>query len=437
MVGLAFSYALLRIMLAKINAPTWIRSSAMPDWRVLLFAIGMALITVFLFGLTPALQIARQRQRKTIARQTLVGAQVAASCILLIVAGLLVRAVHHELYSDPGFGYERVLSIDPGLDKHGYTPIAAQAYLEQLETRLRSMPGVLSVSLSSMPPMGHGRISVITTDIGQHPVEIYPYQIDPAFFQTMGVSLLRGRNLLPAETGAVIISASLARRQWPGEDPLGKQFWNKETVVGIAGDARMIALNDSDAVEMYHAVQTADMPGLIVEVKTAGDPAGLVTMIKSTVQNLDPKLFPNIRLLKAAFRENMQPVENAVMIASLLGLVAALLAGLGIVGLVAYAVSQRMKELAIRMALGANRLQVLSAVLWQFSWPVLLGVLTGVSVTAGLSNLLRKILYGVNHLDPLSYAAATAVLVTILAIAALLPARRAFRLNLAKILHYE
>lgn len=435
--GVTLSYFLLRLILAKTNIPAWMQAGATPDWRILLFAVGMALAAVFLFGLTPALQIARQRQRKILARQILIGAQVTASCILLIIAGLLVRAVHHELYSDPGFGYEQVLSIDPGLERHGYTPAAARAYLDQLENRLRAVPGVISVAMSSMPPMGHGRVAVVGTEIGRHPVEVYPYQVDPAFFRTMGIPLLAGRNLLPNEAGAVIVNQSLAQLQWPGENPVGKQFWNKDTVVGVAGNARMIALNDSDAMEIYHAAQVADMPGMIIEVKTAGAPDNFVPLTKTIVQSLDPKLYPMIGLLKAAFRQNMQPVENAVMVASLLGIVAAFLAGLGIVGLVAYAVSQRMKEIAIRVALGAGRMQVLSTVLRQFSWPVTLGLLIGVGVTAGLSKLLRQILYGVSNLDPLSYVSATAVLMVILAIAALLPAKRALQVNLSKILHYE
>ena len=234
--GVALGYAVLRITLAKTDAPVWM--SAAPDWRVVVFALAMVVVASVFFGLAPAWQIAKQRQRKTVVRQILVGLQMAASCVLLIVAGLMVRATEHVLHTDPGFGYEQEIGIDPGLRSHGYTPTAAQAYLDQFVSRLRTVPGVTSVGLSSMPPLGHGRISTITNTIGGHQVPIYPFSVTPEFFQTMGIPILRGRRFLPGEKNAVIVSASLARVQWPGEDPLGKRDASGssagDVVVGVA-----------------------------------------------------------------------------------------------------------------------------------------------------------------------------------------------------------
>jgi predicted permease len=432
--ALALGYVALRVMLAMIEVPVWI--SAAPDWRVFFFALGMALMAAIFFGLAPALQIARQRQRKTTARQVLVGAQVAASCVLLIVAGLLVRAVHHTLHTNPGFVYEQVLTIDPGLGGHGYTSAAARAYFDQLKSRLRGTPGVKSVALVQLPPLGR-TIARTSADIGGHPVDIYPNWVDPEFFQAMGIPLLRGRNLLPGEVNAVVVSESLARKQWPGEDPVGKLFWNKDTVVGVAGNARVNAMNDGDTVEIYQAAQLADMPDMVLVVTTVGPPDGLTPMMKSIVENLDPKLFPEIRLLKVAFKENMKIIEQATMAASLLGMVAILLAAVGLVGLVAYAVSERTKEIAIRIALGAKPGHVLSAILRQFVWPVALGLLAGLAGTAALSQVLRRILFGVSNVDPLSYSGAIGTLVTIVMVAALLPARRALRVDPTRALRYE
>jgi len=437
--GLAMCYATLRAGMALMEAPAWM--SAAPDWRVLVFTIGVTLVATLFFGLIPALQITRQRQRKMIARQVLVGAQITASCVLLIAAGLLVRAVQHILHSDPGFGYEQSLAINPGLDHHGYTPAAARTYLDELKSRLRAIPGVTSVSLSRLPVLGHGWVSRISTEIDGHPINIYPNWVDPAFFQTMDIPLIRGRNLLPGEANAVIVSESLARKQWPAQDPIGKLLWNnqtsKDTVVGVAGNARLNAMNDTDAAEAYWAAQPADMAGMTVIVKTAGAPEGLIPMLKSTTENLDPKLFPDIWLLKSGFRQNTWDLERIMMTASLMGIVAMLLAVVGIVGLIAYAVSQRTKELAIRIALGARRIQVLSTVLRQFLLPVVFGLMAGIGIAAGLSKTLRKALYGISNLDPLSYAGAIAMLVAIIGLAALLPLRRALHLNLAKTLHYE
>ncbi len=438
--AVGFSYAVLRVALVWLDAPKWL--SPVPDWRVLLFSIGAALGAAVFFGLTPALQIARQRQRKPIAHQILVGAQIAASCVLLIVAGLLVRAMHHILYTSPGFGYDHVFSIDSQLGVHGYTPSSAQAYLNQMESRLRAMPGVTSVSLVKLPPMGH-TVSRTDGEIDGRRVAIYPNWVEPGFFQTMNIPLLLGRTLLPGEKNAVVISESFARRQWPGQNPIGKQFdprdpgSPRDTVVGVVGDARLNALNDDDAVEEYWSAQAADMPGMSMVVKMSGAPEAFVARTKAIAESLDPKIFPEIRPLKSLYHDTVSTVERLAMVVSLIGLVAVLLAGVGIIGLVAYSVSQRTKEIAIRLALGAERAQVLAAVLRQFAWPMTIGLIAGVGVAAGASKVLRKVLFGVSNLDPASYAGAIAVLVGIVGVAAFLPARRALRLNLAKILHYD
>jgi ABC-type antimicrobial peptide transport system permease subunit len=246
--------------------------------------------------------------------------------------------------------------------------------------------------------------------------------------------------LLPGEVNSIIVCDSFARRQWPGQDPLGKLLPNgtgDDRVVGVVGNARMMALNNGSALETYHAAQLSDMPNMVVLIRTAGAPEGLPPAVKAIVERLDPKLFPDIRVLKGAFKQEMVGVLRASTMVGLLGIAAVLLAAVGIVGLVAYAVSQRTKEIAIRVALGAGRTQVLAAVLRQFSWPVALGVLAGVGGAVALASLLTKALYGLSYLDPLSYVGAIATLTAIIVVAMLLPARRALRLDLAKALHYE
>jgi len=432
--GMALAWGALKIVLMKAAAPVWL--SASPDWRVLLFVMAMALIATMLFGFAPALQIARQRQRKTLARQLLVGAQIAASCVLLIVASLLVRAVQHALYTNPGFGYERVMSIDPGLGRHGYSPAAAESYLGQLRSRLQALPGITSVSLVKLAPLGHS-IARVDTEINGRKVAIYPNWVDGEFFHTMEIPLLMGRNFLPGEKNAVIVSESLARKQWPGESPLGKPYWDTDVVVGVAGNAHVNAMNDGDAMEIYQPAQTADMPDMVLLVKSAGAPDGLTPIAKSIVESLNPKLFPEISLLRSGFRKDMEQVELVASVVTLIGLVAVALAGVGILGLVSFSVSQRLKELAIRMALGAKKVQVIAALLRQFVWPVAIGMAAGAGIAAAASRVLRIALYGVSNLDPASYAAAILVLVAIVGLAALLPARRALRLDLAKTLHYD
>jgi predicted permease len=437
--GVGLSCAVLRLTLVTLDAPGWM--SAAPDWRVLLLALGIAFIAAVFFGFAPALQIARQRYKKTFVRQMLIAAQLSASSILLIVSGLLVRAVHHVLYNDPGFGYQQVLGIAPGLESHGYTPAAASTYLNELTDRIRAIPQVESVGLSKMPLLTHGLTSYMTMDIGGHPINIYPNWVNSEFFQTMAIRILSGRTFFHREKMAVIVSASFAKKQWPGQNPLGKPLWrdgkSKDTIVGVAGDARIKAMNDGDAVEVYWPAQAEDLPAMTLLIKTAGAPDGMIPKLKSISDSLDPKLFPSIWLLKAGFHETARDLEKLAMVVTLLGMVAFSMAAIGIIGLVAYAVSQQKKEIAIRIALGAEHLQLLATVLRQFSWPLIWGLVTGAGITAGLSKTLRKTLYGISNLDPMSYVVALAVLALVTGIAAVMPAKRALRLNVSKTLRYD
>jgi predicted permease len=435
--GLAVGYFVLRGLMVWTETPPWLNPA--PDWRVILFAIGIGFAAAILFGLTPALQVARQHHRAKFMRQVLIGAQVAASCVLLIVAGLLVRALDRAMSTHPGFEYQQVVSIDPALGVHGYSPAEAQAYLDEFQNRVRSLPGVESVSLADPPPLGRKKIT-LGLEVNGRAMEIHTNRIDPEFFQTMKIPLLRGRNLMHGDTRAIIVSKSLAALVWPAEDPLGKPFQTddvKYTVVGVVGSARLVALQDSDAVEMYQLAVVDDQPSMVVLVKTSGRPEGLVPSVASIAKTMDPELFPEIQLLKNSYQGKLQGAEYSALSAGLLGFTALLLACVGIVGLVSYAVSQRTKEIGIRMALGAKSSDVLSVVLGQLSGPVVAGLLLGVGGAAALSRILRQVLYGVSNLDPIAYLAAIGIFAVVGTFAALLPARRALRVDPMSALRHE
>jgi predicted permease len=433
--GLALGCAVVRIVLAQLDdAPRWF--SVVPDWRVLLFTIAISIAAALFFGLAPALQIARQRQRKTLARKILVAAQVAASSVLLIVAGLLVRATHHALYTDPGFGYQQIISIDPQLDHHGYTPAAAAAFLDPMQTRLRSLPGVQSVSLVKLPPLGH-IVSRYEEVVNGRTLQVYPNWIGPGFFQTMGIPLLSGRTFFPHEQNAIIVSESFARRQWPAGNAVGQRVNDNQIVVGVVGDAHVNALNDDDAAEAYWPASPQDLPSMVLVVRASGDPARLPAMAQSISESLDPKIFPEIHRLALLYTDFLQPLEQIALVVTLIGLVAVALAGVGLIGLVAFTVSQRLREIAIRVALGAPSAQILRSVLQYFLWPVAVGLCAGTAIAASASKVLRVALFGISNLDPASYAAALLTLAVLLGASLLLPARRALRPDLAAILHHE
>ena len=442
LVALPLSSIALLLILNQTDAPAWM--SALPDWRVALFTVAMGCVASIFFALLPTLRLVRgKNSRKALAHQFVVCAQVAASCVLLILASLLVHATLHTLYTDPGFAYQQVLSIDPGMSGHGYTPSTARAYFETLEDRLRNLPGVASVSLAQFPPLVSDEVHMTSIDVKGQRVLIYPNWISPDFFKTMGIPILHGRAFNPNEKDAVIISESLARRRWPNEDPIGKSWKDgKGVVIGVVGNTRAMEMNNTDATEMYYLAESEQLPSMSVLILANGAPENLtatLSLLSSSVPGNASarKLFPTVTLLKAGFRRNIAQAEEIAFTISLLGGIAAFLAAIGLVGLVGYAVTQRTREIAIRLAIGATRLEIFRTVLRHFAWPTMIGLVAGIAGTAALSQILRRALYGISGLDPLSYIAAIALLSLILALAALIPIRRAFRLDVARILHFE
>jgi predicted permease len=441
--ALPLSAAAVRIILAETDAPAWM--SAWPDWRVALFAAAMGCAATIFFAVLPTLRLVRgTASRKARAHQFVVCAQVAASCVLLVLANLLAHATLHTLYTDPGFAYQQVLSIDPGLGDHGYTPAAARAYLETLQSRLRSVPGVASVSTAQFPPLVSEEVHMTSIDVDRQRVLIYPNWISPGFFETMGIPILRGRSFKAGDQDSVIISESLARRRWPHEDPIGKPWNNgKSIVIGVAGNTRAMEMNNSDATEMYNLAGPEQFSSMFVLVKVNGAPDNLTPTLLSLASSTVPgdasaeKLFPTVTLLKSGFRKNVAQAEEITFILSLLGGIAIFLAAIGLVGLVGYAVTQRTREIAIRLAIGATRFEIFRTVLRHFAWPTMLGMIAGVAGTAALSQILRRALYGISGLDPLSYVTAIFLLTFTLAAAALIPIRRALNLDVARILHFE
>jgi len=429
--GLVLGYLVQRSLMVWTDAPLWY--NPLPDWRVTTFAMSLGFAAALFFGLAPSWQIARQRHRATKVRQVLISVQVAASCVLLIVAGLLSRALTHAANTPLGFEYEHVIALDPALE--GYSPQQAAFYFDQLKSRLSRIPGVESTSMASNPPLGN-RWSIGKTPVAGRIIDVHFNNVDSQFFETMRIPLLRGRSLKRGDTTQVVVSDSLARLQWPSEDPVGKQF-SKGTVVGVSGNARLVSPEDSDAVEVYRLAQGDLLPQMVFLIRTSGPSETVLPAIKSVAKSIDPKLFPQAQLLKTAFSRKVAQAGYATMVAGVLGVLAMLLACLGIIGIVAWAVSQRTKEIGIRMALGAKPAHILGIVMRQFSVPVIGGLLLGIGGAAALSQILRQQLYGVSNLDPLAYAAAVGLFVLAAGVAALLPARRALRVDPMLALRYE
>uniref|UniRef100_Q01ZC6 Permease n=1 Tax=Solibacter usitatus (strain Ellin6076) TaxID=234267 RepID=Q01ZC6_SOLUE len=422
--GLGLGYVVLRGLMAVSGTPAWMDPA--PDWRVMLFAIALGFLAAILFGLTPAFQVVRQRHQATLVRQILIGAQVAASCVLLIVAGLLVQTLNHAS-GDPGFAYRQVVSIDPSLGNNGYPPAKAWAYINTLESRLRALPGVESVSSASTPPLGKKTVT-IGLEIGGRPISIHPNSIEPGYFQTVNIPLLRGRDLMRGVTDGIVVSQSLALAAWPGKDPLNQQLdldGRKYTVVGVSGNARVAQLEDRESTEAYFLAGAADMPSMVVLVKASRRPEEVASAVASIAKAVDSGIIPEVQLMRTSFDNRLRGAQYSALSVSVLALVALFLACLGIVGLVAYAVSQRTKEIAIRMALGARPSHVFAIVMGQFTRPVVVGLLVGLGGAVALSRILRQVLFGVGSFDPVAYLGAIGLFTATVALASLFPARRA------------
>jgi predicted permease len=427
--GLVLGSLVLRGIMVWTEAPPWLDPT--PDWRVVTFAIAIGFLSSVLFGLTPAFHVARQRQRITRSRTMLIGAQVSASCVLLIVAGLLLRAFERATSSDPGFEYEHVIVVEPSLSEHGYTAGRARVYLEELSLRVRGITGFEDLSLTSTPPLGDA-ISTASLELDGRALEVYIHQVDPHYLATMRIPLLRGRNLMQGDERSVVVSESLVRRNWPDRDPLGQPFKIGEevlTVVGIAGSARSLARGDADAVELYRLVREADLTDLAVVARTSGPTEALASAVSAAVNGVDPSFKPRVQLLKDLFHQDVRQIERSALSVSLLGLIALAVACLGVVGLVGYSVAQRTKEIGIRLALGAESRHILRSLSSQFRGTIIGGLVVGVLGAAALAQLLRRELYGLSTIDPIAYGGAMVLFTFAVGLAALWPARRALRVG--------
>jgi ABC-type antimicrobial peptide transport system permease subunit len=231
----------------------------------------------------------------------------------------------------------------------------------------------------------------------------------------------------------------MARQAWPGEEPLGKSFQlgDRFTVVGISGSVRSVRFSNSDTVQAYFPIEERNWPSLSVLVKTSGSLRDLGAAATAAAREVDPDSFPTVDALTQSYRASLQGAEYTALTVSVLGAIAQLLACLGIVGVVSYFVSQRTKEIGIRMALGAQPSHVLSVVLGRLSLPVGAGICVGLAAASGVSHFLRGRLYGLSNFDPGAYAGAVAVFVMTVTIAALLPAQRALRIQPSRALHQE
>lgn len=418
--------------IALIMGERFVTLDVRPDWRTALFSFVIGAVACLMFGLPAARQLSRQRHRSSRVRTFFMATQVTASCVLLVLSALLVRGVERGLNSDPGFDYQHVVVLDPQLYAHSYSTPSAVQYTHDLQDRLQKMPGVEAVSVVRLAPLGDNIMVHPTAGADGSKFEVFVNEAGPEFFQTMSIPLRRGRTFKPGEKDVAIVSESTARRLWPGKDPL-QQTWAPSTrkvpIVGVVGDAHIMSIHDGNAGEAYEPVREPTLTQSYVLIRTSRSPEELMPMAAKVARSLDPQLSPVVSTLKQSFAERVGDTVKVTGIITGMGLLALLLAVIGLYGVVSYNVSQRTKEIGIRIALGATPSGVVRNMVSSFVVPLSIAMAVGLLVAAAFSFVMRSFLYGVHHLDPLSYLIASSILAGVGGLAALLPARRALKVD--------
>jgi putative ABC transport system permease protein len=432
------------------------------DPRLVLIAVAVTITSGLLFGLAPALHAGRREREGALKggargasagpeqrriQAGLIASQVAFALMLLVGAGLMVRTLAQLHRVDPGFDPRGILAVDLSLSDARYPKSEdAARFYRQIVEAAAALPGVRHAALVSDPPLfGGDGYNQLGFSIPGRPAKppgqedfAYLRWITPDYFQTIGAPLVRGRFFSPDDaigrTRVVIINAALAARHFPSEDLVGRQLTiqtgNGEPlqIVGVVGDLRQTSLAEPPEPQMYTPFYQNPAGWGTLLVKSDRDPRSLAPSLQKAIRGVDPQQpLSNLRTLEDAVATSIAPQTLTMGVLSAFAIAAVLLVVLGIYGVVAFQVTERTREIAVRMALGARAPDVLWMIARQGLAPVVIGLLIGLAGAAALTTFLRGLLFDVGALDPATFAATAALLLAVALVACLLPARRATR----------
>ena len=426
------------------------------DGRSLAFAMALSATAAVLAGLVPAMRASRPDVGATLKstsptgtgprgrlRQTLVAAQVALSLVLLVAAALFARSFTRSGEMDPGFSLRQGILASVDLLPAGYDEARGGEFLERLTERVASLPGVESASVARSIPLDFSSGSDMSADIdGYTPREgeeiIVPYnQVGRAYFATMGIPIVRGRTFDGRDRAGVtrvaIVNETMARRYWSGRDPIGGTIRfgsGPVTIVGVAKDGKYRQLNEAPRNQLYLPVTQNYRPDMVLHVRTTGDPVAVVPSVHAAVRALDA----NLPLFDVRTVEDHLEISTFIprMAASMLGLFGSLglvLAAVGLYGVVGFNAAQRSREIGLRVALGAERHQVVLLMLRDAAFVVGAGLAAGLALSFAAGRLVASQLTGVSAADPVSFLGTAMLLAAVAAAACLLPAWRAASLS--------
>jgi putative ABC transport system permease protein len=468
--GVAVAWSALRVFVrtAPIDLPR--ASEVTIDARVLAFAAAVSMLAGAVVAILPARRTARRDLEQTLraaaltttgdrgslrARSALLALQVALSVMLLVVTGLLGVSFSRLLHVDRGFVSERVLLVPVSLSLTRYaTEPALIAVYDQLIAAARALPGVATASSISMRPLsGAGQVNTIAPEGATRPRSDYPSAnfrfVGPEFFRTMGIAVLSGRPFTdadrpPRRAMPALVSDRTAARLWPGQDALGKRFSRDLPgedgfeVVGVVADAKLTSLERTPPLMVYLPYWWRTRPTMSLLVQTAGDPASVMPLLRRAVRRIDPDIaIGDARPLEALVDASVAARRYQMQLFIVFGIIALCIATLGVYAVTSYGITQRRREMNIRVALGAPRRHVIAMVMKQGVTSIAVGVVAGTGAALAIGSLVASLLFDVRARDPLVICGVVGVIAGTGVLACLVAARRGLVIDPSSALREE